>query len=330
MNAESAGDKKFQFKVTGDSSNQRLDLFLSSNAELNLSRNQIQKLIKDLKVLVNGQLPQKRLALVDGDIIELTLPLPKDSKITAENIELDIRFEDEYLAVVNKPAGMVVHPAVGNRSGTLVNALMYRFKNLAQGGGVERPGIVHRLDKNSSGLLLVARTDVVHRELQKALQERGIKREYLALVCGRLKEAKGMIKTYIDRSKKDRKKMAVTKTSGREAITEYELEFSYRSYQLLKLSLQTGRTHQIRVHLAHLGHPVFGDPEYGGREKWHRGIFAPERPLAKKLLELLPRQALHAQRLEFVHPVKNVRVIVESEIPADFQKVLDLLEKEGC
>ena len=124
--------------------------------------------------------------------------------------------------------------------------------------------------------------------------------------------------------------MAVTKTSGREAITEYELEFSYRSYQLLKLSLQTGRTHQIRVHLAHLGHPVFGDPEYGGREKWHRGIFAPERPLAKKLLELLPRQALHAQRLEFVHPVKNVRVIVESEIPADFQKVLDLLEKEGC
>ncbi len=330
MNVESAGDKKFSFKVTGDSTNQRLDLFLSSNAELNLSRNQIQKLIKDDKVLVNGQLPQKRRALSDGDIIELTLPLLKKSEITAENIELDIRFEDEFLAVVNKPAGMVVHPAVGNRSGTLVNALMYHFENLAQGGGAERAGLVHRLDKNSSGLLLVARTDVVHRELQKALQERGIKREYLALVCGRLKDAKGLIKTHIDRSKKDRKKMAVTKTSGREAITEYELKFSYRSYQLLKLSLLTGRTHQIRVHLAHLGHPVFGDPEYGGREKWHRGIFAPERPLAKKLLEILSRQALHAQRLEFVHPVKHVKVIVESEIPADFQKVLDLLEKEGC
>ncbi|MEE8405237.1 MAG: RluA family pseudouridine synthase [candidate division Zixibacteria bacterium] len=330
MNAESAGDKKFQFKVTGNLLSQRLDTFLSSKAELSLSRNQIQKLIKDDRVLVNGQIPQKRFALSDGDIIELTLPLLKKSEITAENIELDIRFEDEFLAVVNKPAGMVVHPAVGNRSGTLVNALMYHFENLAQGGGAERAGIVHRLDKNSSGLLLVARTDVVHRELQKALQERGIKREYLALVCGRLKDAKGLIKTHIDRSKKDRKKMAVTKTSGREAVTEYELRVSYRSYQLLKLSLQTGRTHQIRVHLAHLGHPVFGDPEYGGREKWHRGIFAPERPLAKKLLDLLPRQALHAQRLEFVHPVKNVRVIIESEIPADFQRVIDLLEKEGC
>ena len=330
MSIEGAGDKKFRLIVTGESINQRLDLFLSSNAELNLSRNQIQKLIKDDKVLVNGQIPQKRFALSAGDIIELTLPAPIKSKITAEAIELDIRFEDEYLAVVNKPAGMVVHPAVGNRSGTLVNALMYHFENLAQGGGAERAGIVHRLDKNSSGLLLVARTDVVHRELQKALQERGIKREYRALVCGHLKDSKGMIKTQIDRSKKDRKKMAVTKTSGRKAVTEYELKVSYRSYQLLKLSLQTGRTHQIRVHLAHLGHPVFGDPEYGGREKWHRGIFAPERPLAKKLLEILPRQALHAQRLEFVHPVKNVRVIIESEIPADFQKVVDLLEKEGC
>ncbi len=330
MSIKGAGDKKFRLKVTGESIGQRLDLFLSSNAELNLSRNRIQKLIKDDKVLVNGQIPQKRLALSAGDIIDLTLPLPKKSEITAENIDLDIRFEDEFLAVVNKPAGMVVHPAVGNRSGTLVNALMYHFENLAQGGGAERAGIVHRLDKNSSGLLLVAKTDVVHRELQKSLQERSIKREYLALVCGRLKDARGLIKTLIDRSKKDRKKMAVTKTSGRKAVTEYELKVSYRSYQLLKLSLQTGRTHQIRVHLAHLGHPVFGDSEYGGREKWHRGIFAPERPLAKKLLEILPRQALHAQRLEFVHPVKNVRVIVESEIPADFQKVLDLLEKEGC
>ncbi len=225
---------------------------------------------------------------------------------------------------------MVVHPAVGNRSGTLVNALLHHFENLSQGAGAERAGIVHRLDKNSSGLLLVARTDIVHRELQKALQERGIKREYLALVCGHLKDSKGLIKTQIDRSKKDRKKMAVTKTSGRAAVTEYELEVSYRSYQLLKLSLQTGRTHQIRVHLAHLGHPVFGDPEYGGRDKWQRGMFAPERPLAKKLLDILPRQALHAQRLEFVHPVKNAMVQIESEIPQDFQRVLDLLEKEGA
>ena len=238
MSIEGAGDKKFRLKLTGESIGQRLDLFLSSNAELNLSRNRIQKLIKDDKVLVNGKIPQKRLALSAGDIIELTLPLPKKSEITAENIDLDIRFEDEFLAVVNKPAGMVVHPAVGNRSGTLVNALMYHFENLAQGGGAERAGIVHRLDKNSSGLLLVAKTDVVHRELQKSLQERSIKREYLALVCGRLKDARGLIKTLIDRSKKDRKKWQLPKhreeklspsTNSRSAIEAINfLNFHYR------------------------------------------------------------------------------------------------------
>jgi 23S rRNA pseudouridine1911/1915/1917 synthase len=211
----------------------------------------------------------------------------------------------------------------------LVNALVHHFKQLAKGSGEDRPGIVHRLDKDTTGLLLVARTDIAYQRLQQALQARQVKRTYLALVCGHLKDETGVIDLPIGRSLKNRKKMAVTNLNSRPAVTHYSVIEKFRSYDLLEVTLETGRTHQIRVHLSHLGHPVFGDPEYGGREKWHRGIFAPERPLAKRLLGIMSRQALHARRLEFDHPISGERRTFEAPLPGDFKTLLEVLESEA-
>jgi 23S rRNA pseudouridine1911/1915/1917 synthase len=203
---------------------------------------------------------------------------------------------------------------------------LYHFRNLSERGGAERAGIVHRLDKNTTGLLLVAKDDQIHTKLQEALQKREIKRNYTALICGHVKES-GEIDAPIGRSSKDRKKMAVTNRASREAQTSYQLIDRFRTYDLLDVSLQTGRTHQIRVHLAHIGHPVFGDPEYGGRDKWHKGIFANEKKSAKELLEMMPYQALHSTKIEFVHPVKGAKVIVQSELPPNFKSLLEKLDQ---
>ncbi len=328
MAAPASAHKTIIISVKTADNLRRLDSYLSQHAEVNLSRNQIQNLIGDGLVRVNAQPASKKYQVQPDDRIEINIPTPKPSNIQPQQIPIEICFEDEYLAVVNKPVGMVVHPAAGNHDGTLVNALMYHFKNLSQRGGAERAGIVHRLDKNTSGLLLVAKDDRIHAQLQEALQKREIKRNYTALVCGHVKED-GEIDAPIGRSSKDRKKMAVTNRASREAQTKYKIIDTFRTYDLLDVSLQTGRTHQIRVHLAHIGHPVFGDPEYGGREKWHKGIFANERESAKVLLEIMPYQALHSRRLEFVHPVKGAKVVIESELPDDFQKLLKKLDKEG-
>ena len=306
----------------------RLDAYLSQHPEVKMSRNQIQILIDDGRIFVNAEPASKKYLVQLNDNIEINIPLSKPSDIVPQEIPLDIRFEDEYLAVINKAAGMVVHPAAGNYSGTLVNALMHHFQNLSRRGGDERAGIVHRLDKNTSGLLIVAKDDRVHAALQEALQKREIKRNYSALVCGHV-EKEGEIDAPIGRSLKERRKMAVTNRASREAQTMYARTERYRLYDLLEVSLRTGRTHQIRVHFAHIGHPVFGDPEYGGREKWHKGIFANEKMLAKKLLEIMPRQALHSRKLEFMHPIKGAKVVIESELPDDFKKLLQALDKEG-
>ena len=328
MSAAASVQKKIIVTVKSTDELKRLDSYLSQHPEANLSRNQIQNLIDEQKIFVNAGIASKKYLVRLGDKIEFNIPPPEPSDIVPQDIPLEICFEDEFLAVINKPAGMVVHPAAGNYSGTLVNALMHHFQNLSRRGGDERAGIVHRLDKNTSGLLLVAKDDRVHAKLQEALQKREIKRNYSALVCGHVKK-EGEIDAPIGRSLKERRKMAVTNRSGREAQTMYRLVERYRLYDLLDVSLRTGRTHQIRVHFAHIGHPVFGDPEYGGREKWHKGIFANEKMLAKKLLDIMPRQALHSRKLEFVHPVKGVKVIIESELPDDFKNLLNVLDKEG-
>ena len=279
--------------------------------------------------MVDGQAVLKNHVLKGGEVISVTIPpLPKIT-MSGEDIPLDIVFEDDYLVVVNKPAGMVTHPAAGNYTGTLVNALIHHFGELAHGSGYERPGIIHRLDKGTSGLILIAKTDDIYLKLQQQMQRREIKRTYLALVCGHMKENEGVIELPIGRSIKERTKMVVTDVKSREAKTSYKLIDRFRSYDLLEVQLHTGRTHQIRVHFSHLGHPVFGDPEYGGRHKWHGGIFAPERQLVKRLLDIITRQALHAQRLVFTHPATQEAILLKADPPEDIKRVLETLDKEG-
>ncbi|HWR83440.1 MAG TPA: RluA family pseudouridine synthase [Candidatus Deferrimicrobium sp.] len=327
--SEPAEGTTHQLQVPAGLSPQRVDVFLASSESLNLTRTRVQKLIVDKLVLVNGMAVTKSFVLSGGETVFVTVPPVRQTSLEPEAIPLDIIYEDEFLAVINKPAGLVTHPGAGNYSGTLANALVHHFESLASGSGVERPGIVHRLDKNTSGLILIARTDDVYLRLQTQMQKHAIKRTYLALVCGHMREEEGLIDLPIGRSLKDRKKMAVTILHARQATTTYKLRDRYRTYDLLEVRLLTGRTHQIRVHFSHLGHPVLGDSEYGGRQKWHQGVFGPERQLGRKLLEIIDRQALHAARLEFVHPVTARPVLLESDLPEDIRQVLSLLDKEG-
>ena len=303
----------------------RLDKYIGQNSELKLSRSRLQKLIEADLVTVDGAPAVGKMILTGGEKIEISIPLKPEMKLTPEDIPLDIVYEDEYLLIVNKPPGMTVHPSAGNYTGTMVHALLHYTKNLST-GAADRPGIVHRLDKNTSGLVMVAKTDEVHQALQDMLKARTITKKYIAIVCGHLKDKEGTIDLPVGRSMKDRKKMTVTKVKSREAITEYKLIERYNLYDYLEINLRTGRTHQIRVHFTHLGHPVLGDPEYGGREKWHRGIFSNDRIIAKKALALMPRQALHARSLEFSHPVSGDKIKVEAEPPEDFKALLDFLK----
>ncbi len=318
-----------EIKIPESISGERLDKYLGSLDEVDLSRSKIQKLIKQGLVTVNGVTAEHNQSLNGGERIVIRVTAAPPTTAVPEEIPLDIRYEDEDVIVVNKPAGMVTHPAAGNYSGTLVNALLHYTKKLSKVQGEERPGIIHRLDKNTSGLILIARNDRAHRFLQKELQKRNIKRTYLALICGHMKESEGEIDLPIGRSIRDRKKMTVTHVKSRDAVTHYEVKDSFRLYDLVEINLQTGRTHQIRVHFSHLGHPVLGDPEYGGRLKWHRGIYPIDKKTADTALKMIDRQALHAARLEFPHPTGEKTIAVEAELPEDFQKLLDFLGTEG-
>ncbi len=322
-------ENEIRIIVSEDDEPERLDKYLSSHDDLNLTRSRIQKLISQELIRVNETVTSNKYSIKSGDAIEIKIPTPPPSKVIPENIPLEIIYEDQYLVVVNKPAGLVTHPGAGNRTGTLVNALLYKYGSLASGSASDRPGIVHRLDKNTSGLLVVARTDEIYQKLQKLIQSREIHRHYKALVCGHLKEKSGTIDAPIGRSIKDRKKMAITDINSRVAITEFKVIERFRSYDFAEVALFTGRTHQIRVHFTHLGHPVFGDPEYGGREGWYKGMFAPERPLTKTLLDMLPRQALHAFKLEFDHPVTGEKMVLESQLPDDFSNIIEMLKEKG-
>jgi len=324
-----AGERITHVTVPEDTEPARIDSYLSGHENVHLSRTRIQKLIDCGRITVNNRPVASSLLLKGGEKIAISLPEPPKMHVEPEDIAIALAYEDEYLVVVDKPAGMLTHPSIGVKTGTMVNALLHRLGKLPAHAWAERPGIVHRLDKGTSGLLLVAKTDEAMLKLQLALKARDIHRTYLALVCGHMTNDTGKIDLPIGRSMQDRTKMAVDGAAPRDAVTRYRLRDRFRSYDWLEVDLQTGRTHQIRVHLSHLGHPVFGDPEYGGREKWHRGIFAPERQLAKELLSLIEHQALHACRLSFVHPVTEQTVTVESPLPADYQGVIDLLNKQG-
>jgi len=274
----------YSFEAPPEAVGQRLDHFLTGQEPF-LSRSQVQRLMVKGLVLVNARQARPSLRLRAGDLIRMTVPPPEEVTLAPEAIPLDIVYEDEDLLVVNKPAGMVVHPAAGHHRGTLVNALLDHCPDLSGIGGYLRPGIVHRLDKDTSGLLLVSKSDLAHQGLSAGLKARQIKRKYLALVCGEVRSGQGLIDAPLGRDPKDRKRMAVV-AGGRTARTHYRIKERFTGYTLLDMELETGRTHQIRVHLAYAGYPVAGDPVYGPRRN----------PLH------LPGQALHAYRIVFTHP----------------------------
>lgn len=306
--------------VTSAEAGVRLDLYLSSIDSLALSRSAAARLIEDGSVTVNGRPESKKYLLREGDEVVAEIKEPEEYEATAENIPLDIVYEDTDIIVINKPKGMVVHPAPGNYTGTLVNALLYHCKDSLSGiGGVMRPGIVHRIDKDTSGLLVVAKNDFAHTALSRELEHHGITREYRALVTGGFKEESGTVDLPIGRHPIDRKKMAVLTKDGvtaKPAVTHYKVLATASGISYLALELETGRTHQIRVHMSHLGHALLGDEVYGGGRT----------PFEKKHSAYLKGQALHAKKLTLTHPRTNERMTFTSPLPSDFQKLLEILE----
>ena len=287
---------------------QRLDVFAAAGADI--SRARAQALIEQGRVTVNGVAALKRTKLKAGDCVTVLLPPPEDIEAKPQNIPIEVVYEDEDLLVVNKPQGMVVHPAAGNPDGTLVNALLYHMKGqLSSINGKLRPGIVHRIDKDTAGLLIVAKNDKSHISLAEQIATHSFTRCYEAVVRGCPKETEGTVNAPIGRHRTDRKRMAVV-AGGREAVTHYRLIKSYKGFSHLRLQLETGRTHQIRVHMAHIGHPVAGDPVYGGAE-----------------LAGLTGQCLFAKHIGFSHPTSGKWLEFEAELPEFFTKTINYLNK---
>ncbi len=300
-----------EYEAGKEYSGMRIDKYLAE-LDSELTRSAVQKLIDDEMVTVNGKVPQKNMKLREGDRIILTVPEPVPPEALPENIPLDIVYEDGDLLVVNKPRGMVVHPAAGNPDGTLVNALLYHCGDSLSGiNGILRPGIVHRIDKDTSGLLIVAKNDFSHRLLAEQIKEHSFTRKYQAVVCGNIKEDSGTVNAPIGRHPTDRKKMTVTLKNSREAVTHYRVITRYRGYTHVELTLETGRTHQIRVHMANMGHPVAGDPVYGG----------------KNYLKKLDGQCLHAYYISFLHPRTNETLTLSAPLPQYFTDFLKTLEE---
>jgi len=304
----------------------RLDVLISRTRP-ELSRAQVKRLTEGGRVTVNGVHRKAGFALKRGQEILVELPEPQPSRLVPEPIPLDIVYEDSYLLLVNKPAGMTVHPAAGAREGTLVHALLYHCGDLSGIGGVLRPGIVHRLDKGTSGLLVVAKTDEAHRSLTEQIRTRGLKRVYKAIVWGSPESDVGRVDAPVGRHSTDRKKMAVVQAGGKEAVTHFRVIRRYDFLSLLEVTLETGRTHQVRTHMAHLGHPVFGDPVYGGRRKAVNEIGGRRGKAAAYLLKSIDRQALHAWSLSLKHPIRGERMGFTAPLPEDITRVLDKLDE---
>ncbi len=297
---------KLEFHIKQDDEGNRIDKWLCGH-EMGLTRSGLQKLIENNSVFVNEKPVNKNYKLKNSDHVVVIIPEPEPLEAKPQNIPIDIVYEDDDLLVVNKPKGMVVHPAAGNPDGTLVNALLYHCKGRLSGiNGVIRPGIVHRIDKLTSGLLIIAKNDAAHNILAEQIKLHSFTREYRAVNCGRFKEPSGTVDAPIGRSKYDRKKMCVTQQNSKRAVTHYEVIEEFGQYSMLKFRLETGRTHQIRVHSAYIGHPVLGDSVYG------------------KPFKGLDGQCLHAKKIGFIHPSTKEYMEFDSELPDYF---LDVLKK---
>ena len=284
----------------------RIDAFVSSNAEVTRSR--VASLLEEGNITVNGKVPQKSYKVKQGDIITVNIPDPVELDVVAQDIPLDIVYEDEHLLVVNKPKGMVVHPAAGNLDGTLVNALLYHCKGSLSGiNGIMRPGIVHRIDKDTSGLLIVAKNDSAHNFLAEQIKEHSFTREYEAVVHGNIKADNGSIDAPIGRHPVKRKQMAVTPENSKNAVTHFTVLQRFGDFTHVRLRLETGRTHQIRVHMSYIGHPVAGDEVYG----------------PKTVAKGLAGQCLHAKKIGFIHPVTREYLEFDSELPRYFNSFLE-------
>ena len=304
--------QKLEFFAGPEAAGQRMDRFLSGRYE-DLSRSAWQALIEQGLVLRDGAAVNKKDKVAPGDHVTVQLPDPQPIEAQPQDIALDIVYEDSHLLVVNKPKGMVVHPAPGNPDGTLVNALLYHCRgNLSGVGGAIRPGIVHRIDKDTSGLLVVAKDDATHKGLSEQMAVHDIHRVYHAVVYGNLKEDQGTVCAPIGRDPRDRKKMSVARVNGKDATTHWQVLERFGNFTYIACRLETGRTHQIRVHMAYIGHPLAGDPVYGPRA----------------VIKTLEGQCLHAKELGFIHPITGQPLRFDSELPAYFQDYLTRLRKE--
>ena len=299
---------RFEFIADRQDEGERIDKWLTLQDEVDLTRSAVAKLIEGENVLINGKIAQKSAKLSIGDRVIIEIPDPVDLKVEAQNIPIEIVYEDDDVIIVNKPQGMVVHPAAGNPDGTLVNALIYKCKGkLSSINGIIRPGIVHRIDKNTSGLLIVCKNDKAHLRVSEQIKAHTFTREYEAICVGRFKEKSGSVNAPIGRDKVDRKRMCVTPTNSKEAITHYEVLQELGNYSYMRFKLETGRTHQIRVHCVYLGHPILGDDVYGKPYKGCKG------------------QTLHARKIGFIHPSTGEYLEFTSDLPDYFTKLLNSL-----
>ena len=294
--------------IVENSNNERIDKYLANNTEL--SRTLISKMIDEEFILVNNKKTKNNYKVKDNDIILVDESFKKEVEIVPEKIDLDIVYEDEDIIIINKPSGMVVHPGNGNYSGTLVNGLMYYTNNLSDNNGETRPGIVHRIDKDTSGLIIVAKNNKTHEILSEYFQNKTITRKYIALIKGELNTNSATIDAPIGRSENDRKKMAVTANNSKNAVTHLEVLKRYKGYTIVKLKLDTGRTHQIRVHMSYIGHPVYNDPVYTNDKCTDFGQF------------------LHSYSMDFIHPTKGNEMHFEIELPEYFKNHLETLEEK--
>lgn len=302
-------EEKIRIEVENLEKNERIDKYLSSKLDDSFSRAKIQKLIDEELILVNDKVIKSSYKVSNGDIILIT-DKEEDMSVKPEKMDMDIVYEDDDVMVINKKSGVVVHPAPGNYSGTLVNGLMYLSKDLSHVNGEFRPGIVHRIDKDTSGLLIVAKNDKAHRILAEELKEKKIKRKYIALVSGVINHDIGEIDAPIGRDPSDRKKMCVTSTNSKDAITHFRVLERYKNASLIECELETGRTHQIRVHMKYINHPVINDPVYG---KNNHGEFG---------------QLLHAKEITFTHPTTKEVMTFSCEVPEEFNKILEEYKEE--